>query len=418
MFITFGKMLGKTNIGVGFRMKLNSKNIFWMSIVALFYYMFKLMWFCMILSAWLIYAMFYGMWWCIKKIFGIGKGAVNSNISKPSKVINSKNKGLPDSNMVNASSVDSAVETSNYAKAVFLWGNSKPSPIKKRAEYPQYLFYECGIQDAAKFHKQMLTEGYLEQASMEAMLSTLKVGDIKEILKSNDLPVTGKKQELIDRILNSVPQEKLAELVSNDGVYSISDLGKKYIADNDICIQVHTHQNWGIKWKDIEEILQKNPTIKFYDACWNIFNKRLLECADSKSLARNEYFNMYQLHLEKGQNVDALRMLLVVFYFDISGLDYGTVDLYKNKILKKKDLINKFESEIFFAPAIIKSIGDLYEYYDLSMIDNACSFDVPFNACNKNLFKSIVESIINGSFDENYAKEQLKKGYTTAVNKL
>jgi len=33
----------------------------------------------------------------------------------------------------------------DYAKTVFLWAFSKPSPIRKADDYAAYFLYECGI---------------------------------------------------------------------------------------------------------------------------------------------------------------------------------------------------------------------------------------------------------------------------------
>lgn len=69
MFFSFNKTIarfGGFRLGVGTRM--TKKNAFLFFLVMLFVYIFKLMWYMMLLVGWLIYAMCYGMYWCIKKI--------------------------------------------------------------------------------------------------------------------------------------------------------------------------------------------------------------------------------------------------------------------------------------------------------------------------------------------------------------
>jgi hypothetical protein len=69
MFISFSKTIarfGGFRIGVG--MRLNKKNSWIMLFLLLFVALFKMMWYMLILSFWLMYAFCYGTYWCIKKL--------------------------------------------------------------------------------------------------------------------------------------------------------------------------------------------------------------------------------------------------------------------------------------------------------------------------------------------------------------
>ena len=69
MFCSFHKTIarfGGFRLGVGMRM--TKKNAFLFFLVMMFVYIFKLMWYMMLFTGWLIYAVCYGVYWCIKKI--------------------------------------------------------------------------------------------------------------------------------------------------------------------------------------------------------------------------------------------------------------------------------------------------------------------------------------------------------------
>lgn len=72
MFISFGKMLGKSKIRVGAGLHITKNNAFYMWIILLFYYLFLMCWYMMVLCFWLIYAMCYAFYalikWVIKKV--------------------------------------------------------------------------------------------------------------------------------------------------------------------------------------------------------------------------------------------------------------------------------------------------------------------------------------------------------------
>lgn len=418
MFISVGKMFGKGKLRFGVGIRITKYNFWWMALVAMFYYMFLLMWYMMIFCFRLMYAMCYRMWWCIKKIFKIdaSKASPPRNVTAPVRASNISSASPIAATNENAPA-DEKTAKSDYAKAVFLWGNQKPGKIKKRNEYPSYIFYECGIQDGARYYENMIREGYLVPSSPQEKLSGLKVDELKEILSSQGLPVTGKKNDLIERIANNVSTEELASIMSEE-TYSLSDIGKKFLEDNNDYVLLHTHKNWGIDWKEFDSEKMKCPGKSFYDVCWGIFNKRLLEENVQRILGRNEYLNMHQLLMEEKRYKDALDHLLRVLYIDLSGYNANALSSYSQGIYKKTDLKQSFQSSVMIAPGIIKGIGDLQDYYETEMARKMTEWKLPFNACSPDLYVNIVESIIHGSFDDEDALKKLKIGYNKAVDQL
>lgn len=419
MFISVGKMFGKGKLRFGVGIRLTKNNFWWMAFAAMFYYMFLLMWYMMLFCFWLMYAMCYGIWWCIKKIFKIGAKQVSTprNTSNPS---SARTSIVGNNNQITTNEsapADEKTAQSNYAKTVFLWGNQKPGKIKKRNEYPSYIFYECGIQDGARYYENMIKEGYLVPSTPQEKLSGLKVDELKEILSEQGLPVTGKKAELIERIASSIPSTELSSIVSEE-TYSLSDIGKKFLEDNNDYVLLHTHKNWGIDWKEFDSEKMKCPGKSFYDVCWGIFNKRLLGQDAQRILGRNEYLNMHQLLMEEKRYKDALDHLLRVLYIDFSGYNSNMLSLYSQGIYKKNDLKQNFQSSVMIAPGIIKGIGDLQDYYDTEMARKMTEWKLPFNACSPELYINSVESIIHGSFDEEEMMKKLKTGYNKAVDQL
>jgi hypothetical protein len=68
---TFAKF-GKFRLGAAFR--ITKKNAAYMCIILMFVWMFQLMWYMILLSFWMVYAVFYGLYWCIKKLVQAIKG--------------------------------------------------------------------------------------------------------------------------------------------------------------------------------------------------------------------------------------------------------------------------------------------------------------------------------------------------------
>lgn len=74
MFLSLSKTFAKVGgfrLGLGVRM--TKKNAAFLWLILLFVWMFKLMWYMLVLSFWLMYAMCYGIFWCIRLIFRLVK---------------------------------------------------------------------------------------------------------------------------------------------------------------------------------------------------------------------------------------------------------------------------------------------------------------------------------------------------------
>ena len=59
----------------------------------------------------------------------------------------------------------------------------------------------------------------------------MRISDLKIVLKNLNTTITGKKSELINRILNSTSSDHLMLVLQSDGTefYSLSDKGKKFV---------------------------------------------------------------------------------------------------------------------------------------------------------------------------------------------
>jgi SNF family Na+-dependent transporter len=70
MFISFSKTLAKVGgFRIGFRKKITSKNLLWVSLLYLTVVMCQLMFYSAVLVGWLLYAFCYGIVWVTKYLF-------------------------------------------------------------------------------------------------------------------------------------------------------------------------------------------------------------------------------------------------------------------------------------------------------------------------------------------------------------
>ncbi len=299
----------------------------------------------------------------------------------------------------------------DYAKAVFLNAYAKASPIKNDNEYQQYIKYECGIANPSEFHRSLVNEGFLAPTPACDKLKTLKVAELKTILSEMGLSEKGKKEDIINRILETQNFDVIKKYFPQD-VYSITELGQKFLDEHYDYVMIHKHKKWGVTWQEYDAL--KQPELSYYDVMWRIFNQRVTCGVSTGDYGRNAYLCMYELLVEEKRRTDALEMLLRVIYIDVSGV-------YALRYLKYAPSVNKtyidelFVSAVMLAPGLINDIVKYSDIYDDSIIDTIYKYRLPIQACDKKTFARIVHMALNDEYSEPMAMEILRPGYNVAM---
>ncbi len=119
---------------------------------------------------------------------------------------------------------------------LFLKWCKNHTSILPKEQYPSYMHYSWDIEEPVQFHTQLIEQGYLIEMTLEQKIFHLKVADLKNILKSHNLPVSGKKQELIQRVLEHVDLNSITNIIGNQKEYSLSEKAINFLAvSDDIC---------------------------------------------------------------------------------------------------------------------------------------------------------------------------------------
>ena len=230
----------------------------------------------------------------------------------------------------------------------------------------------------------MLDEGYLRIATNEEKLIGLKVTELKEILKSNSLTITGKKEDLIQRIVDNLPDSSYGKYVQGE-FYILTEIGEKYVDEHSDLVLLNKHRNWMISYNEYQK--EAKPGRSFYDVCWAIFNQRVL--TSNMATARTAYYNMYEILVEEKKYEYAVETLLRVLYIDMC----GTLG----------------DGMSFIAPGLIDDLKKYKKYYKPDVIDKIYDWKVPHRYCRKEVFIQIIESVINGKFNFEKASSLLNE---------
>lgn len=302
----------------------------------------------------------------------------------------------------------------DYAKTIFLWAHEKASTVRKDNEYARYFLYECGIKKPSAYHIDLIHNGYFEKAPTGEILNSFKVTELKQVLSSINQPVTGKKDALIERIIQNT-DENFIQSLCHEEMYILSEIGKSFLEEHNDYVLIHKHSTWGVDWKEYD--LNHREGYSFYDTVWGILNKRVIE--DKQHFGRGSYLFMYQLLAEEGKRERAIEMLLKVLYIDLSGIfGIDCYKMYKSKIYTKQQLLEYFSVAIMLAPGIINPISEYKDVYTDDMVHRLYEQKLPIQICDKTLFLNIVHSVLDGTYDDALVEEKLKNAYRKFVNQL
>ena len=271
--------------------------------------------------------------------------------------------------------------------SVFLNWAQKGYSVGESDKYPSYMKYELDITNPSQFHMEMINNGYLEKPNLDSLFIHFKVPELKQILSEHNLPKTGNKASLIERILNNVSEASLKEIQNHFTGYVLSEKGETFLNKNNDFILMHKNSRWGITLGEyIKKKNQLNFDANFYDIAWGIFNERTLEYSSTKDwgLVRNNILCMSEILYKENKPVQELSFLLSCLYYDLSGMD-------------NNNMLDDFE-DIFYIPATINRIINLKEFYSEDLIDNSQFIKLlPFSYFSTDTFKLIISDLLNNN---------------------
>lgn len=120
---------------------------------------------------------------------------------------------------------------------LLMWSDKKASQMTP----PLYFKYDYGI-DAISHRQQLISAGYLKYADSYELVEALSVSQLKEILRKNNLPVSGRKKELINRIKEKAPDESYAENFSETFLVASSQ-GQQLLQKYENLVWAHKHNS-------------------------------------------------------------------------------------------------------------------------------------------------------------------------------
>jgi hypothetical protein len=240
-----------------------------------------------------------------------------------------------------------------------------------------FWLYQYSVKEPQTVLKSLYDRGFITEGGLQETLNRLTLPVLKEELKSLGLKVSGKKSDLVDRLLESDAVASLEDKYSKEKLYKPTDMGKQELEDNAYVHYIH-RKNYLSIW-ELNKMLADKPGYSYRDVLWGYFNEQSIVHFKKYNfgLYRNTRLDMYEFLMEESKHKAAFSLLCEVISYDLSGLHNNEDFMFR---CEKDDLETycrfyemRLESSfpygksgLFLAPAVIQWLGDMQGILGLS----------------------------------------------------
>lgn len=209
--------------------------------------------------------------------------------------------------------------------------------------FQQFWYYQYSVKNPQAVLDSLYEKGFIAEGDLKDALEKLKVSEIKEELKHINQKVTGKKAELIDRLMVNADIDYLNRKYS-ERYFVCTFKGEQELKDNQYVSYLHRKKYMSV-WEMNKKIADTH--YPYRDILWGYFNEQSgiqFQNYDF-GLYRNTRLNMYQFLMEENKPKTAFSLLCEVLSFDLSGLGNSEKYLFESERTDPKFYLMMYDSK-------------------------------------------------------------------------
>lgn len=193
--------------------------------------------------------------------------------------------------------------------------------------FQNFWYWQYSVTEPQAILDSLFERGFTEVGDLRSALEKLKLPEIKEELKLINQKVTGKKADLIDRLMEFGNLDDLDKKYS-ERYYALTPKGEQELKENQYVSYLHRNRYMSV-WEMNQRIAQTH--YPYRDILWGYFNEQAWVHFQNFDfgLYRNIRLNMYQFLMEENKPKTAFHMLCEVLSFDLSGLGNNEKSLFE-----------------------------------------------------------------------------------------
>lgn len=155
--------------------------------------------------------------------------------------------------------------------------------------FPKFWYYEFGIENPQDTLNKLHTRGFIEVATPFESLNNLKLPELKSFLSAFQLPISGKKADVINRIKTNVPENWIADKIK-ERYFKLTELGQAELNANEYVTYFGTSVKYGLTVWDMNQMLQNYPKKLFRDKIWSTLNKNTYDAMERAASEKDAYW--------------------------------------------------------------------------------------------------------------------------------
>lgn len=227
------------------------------------------------------------------------------------------------------------------------WCDMQSYPV---ASYPAYFSDRYFIKNTAEIHKSWIDSEILAPPKIDEILKYKTVVELKEILRKNNLKVSGKKSELIDRILENNAFSVDAQNENNDPIYAITEASRTILKNNKPWLYYHRMKNSDViplkfykeTWDQLQNAWKFVPS--GLDISWACLQKLKLGVKNYRDLRSVLLASIENLEDSKKEEIIP-DLALQIICIDLSGIAPFIAPYLINKVreILKEELKDRFD---------------------------------------------------------------------------
>lgn len=243
------------------------------------------------------------------------------------------------------------------------------------SRFQSFWLYQYSVEEPQSVLDSLQSRGFLTVGDLRSELERCKVTELKAQLQTLGEKTTGKKAELIDRLLNSGNNEYV-EAQFPDRYYALTDAGSKELSENEYVVYLHKTGRMSV-WEMNQRLANNAANFSYRDFLWQSFNEQAEQhyVDADMGLYRNVRLTMYQFLMEEGKVHTAFGHLCEVIAYDLSSMDNWEEHNPSPELLKLKvESALKYcfpytGSQASLPPMIIKWIAEMQQKLEMSDAD-------------------------------------------------
>lgn len=165
------------------------------------------------------------------------------------------------------------------AQALHFWDGKRTD-----FEIPPYYAESAFGRNVLPALDRLIQGGYLQRGNLEKSISLQKVPELKAILAEKELKVSGKKSELVHRLMDNIPREELESLFPV-GVYTITEKGELALKPYSIVFANNTYHLGFSNYRLLQE-KEKTPDASDEDILIRVFSEDIQQCYKEHAVDR------------------------------------------------------------------------------------------------------------------------------------